>query len=47
MTIAASKKVKVTTSELSLITQCLTQRYTEIEKAAHRDQRTYEAVGNI
>ncbi len=47
MGIATSKQVDIATPGFSLLTQCLVQKYNEIEKDAHRDQNTLEVVGNI
>ena len=45
--IASQKNVTLTTPALSSLSQCLAEKYNDIQKAAHEDGNTLENVGNI
>lgn len=45
--IIASEKVRLSTDQMSQISQCLVEKYDEIRKAGYQDQNILEEVGNI
>jgi hypothetical protein len=45
--IIANEKVRLSTDQLSQVSQCLVEKYDEIRKAGYQDQNILEEVGNI
>lgn len=45
--VMAQKKVNLTTDQLSKLSQCLVEKYNELNMRAHEDQNTLETVGNV
>lgn len=47
MQLASQKKVNIDTNNLSQLSQCLVEKYNNLELGARQDQNTLETVGNI
>jgi hypothetical protein len=45
--LASQKKVSMSTDNLSQLSQCLVEKYNDLESGARKDQDTLETVGNI
>ncbi len=45
--VMAQKKVNLTTDQLAKLSQCLVEKYNQLDQRAHADQDTLETVGNV